>query len=1079
MATVGVHRGLFNQSCDGCPILCEERNAVPVHFYAHRPTLLATSTLLGLALAACAQPKAEDCVVDVFTAQAHERFVAGQTYWLPVLDDSSDCADLRWTVSERPEGSLDPIVKGADGIWRITPTTPGTFRFELAGVRESSDAGSVTLEVVSADAKPFENLNYYPSGSIAQVGDELWIANVQQPTITRIDPATMTVLGEIAVGPWPVSLAWREGMSVAVVAQRGTDTLGVVALADDTGPARLVDAIWIGDEPAQVVVSADGKRAYASLQSEGAVAVVDLDKRVRSARIDVVRDPRALALSEDGKTLWVASHRSGHPDRFPYEADPLDEERDVAVLDTEAGEVVDWWLDLGTTITGLALGPTGSELYMSRILNDTAANLADPNGLSFVHEVAVFDSATGELLRNADLGRQASSGGPVVSLHGLSVGSDRVWVAAEGSDLAIALDPITLAEQARVPVLGRPRSLVRIGSEVFVHGSQQTTLTRVAADAASDAATDTLTTTADPRPESVVAGQAYFTGAGRDYAVTWSCNSCHADGLSDTLVWNAGPFSGRKVSRPFFWLEGTWPLGWDGYLSSVDNYAFTVNTNVGVRPTTAEHRALSAYLASLMPPPAANGYTRRDGTLSELGELGKQVYSNEAGCVSCHPLPLTSSRALLASGISEGPTDVPALVGSYRLGAWTKWGEATSLSSAVDEVFAAFGDPGLTTDGRAALDRFLLELTARDFIVLTTDPRPNLASVGTDQPLGLTFSAPVWSDPTNLELVSLRGPAGPVELARELSTDGRHLTLTPSTPLDPATEYTIVVEPTLEAFDERTLWTADPTQPSAWESKFTTGAASTLRLSGDYLWTIDMPTADIEAGEFDLENTIPTVVTLTVSETGSGGAMVLDYGDDLVLERIAVVDGSTFVTPALPIPIGPSFADSSGAQGMLIDLDDDGIGDEAEGTLTISGPGFQESGVHWKLSRPSAAGECNEGSEGALPVALSFDGQGLPVVDWGAELGLGVYFIGPDAQPPAGPGQPVTGGEVFWAVQLENFPDGFAGPVTYGVVPPAAIDTTADVGGGAGPAELISGQCYKVVALTTGFVQGSVIFTMP
>ena len=85
----------------------------------------------------------------------------------------------------------------------------------------------------------------------------------------------------------------------------------------------------------------------------------------------------------------------------------------------------------------------------------------------------------------------------------------------------------------------------------------------------------------------------------------------------------------------------------------------------------------------------------------------------------------------------------------------------------------------------------------------------------------------------------------------------------------------------------------------------------------------------------------------------------------------------------------------------------------------------------------------------------------------------------PDAQPPAGPGQPVTGGMAYWAVQLEAFPDGFAGPVTYGVVPPAAIDITAMVGGGDGPAALVSGQCYKAVALTTGFKQGSVTFAMP
>jgi hypothetical protein len=653
-----------------------------------------------------------------------------------------------------------------------------------------------------------------------------------------------------------------------------------------------------------------------------------------------------------------------------------------------------------------------------------------------------------------------------------------VWVVAEGSDLALALDGATLAEQARVSTPGRPRSLVRVGEQLFVHGAQQTVITRLSAAASSDATTDSVTTTSDPRPELVAAGQAYFTGAGRDYAVTWSCNSCHADGLSDTLIWNAGPFAGRKVSRPFFWLEGTWPLGWDGYLSSVDNYAFTVNTNVGVRPTTAEHRALSAYLSSLMPPPPANGHTRRDGTLSELGVRGREVFENEAGCVSCHPLPLTSNRTLLGAGVTEGVTDVPALIGSYRLGAWTKLGGATSLSEAIDLVSASFGAGSLDADSRGALERFLLELTARDFIVLTSDPRPDHASTAIDQPLTLTFSAPLWSAPENLEHAWLRGPDGPVSVTRELSADGRHLTLTPTAALEHASSYELVVEPTLTAFDERTLWTIDAADPSAWTTSFTTAAAPSLRLAGDYLWTIDMPTADIAAGEFDLENTIPTVVTVTITETSSGGAMLLDYGQDLLLERLAVVDGEQFVTPALPIPIGPSFADSSGAQAQLVDLDDDGIGDEAQGSLTISGPGFQESGVHWKLSRPSAAGECNEGSEGALALDLSYD-AGLPVVDWGADPGLGVYFMDPDAAPPAGPGQPVTGGNVYWAVQLENFPDGFAGPVTYGVVPAAGIDTTAAVGGGDGPAQLVPGQCYKVVVLTTGFVQGSVIFALP
>ena len=70
----------------------------------------------------------------------------------------------------------------------------------------------------------------------------------------------------------------------------------------------------------------------------------------------------------------------------------------------------------------------------------------------------------------------------------------------------------------------------------------------------------------------------------------------------------------------------------------------------------------------------------------------------------------------------------------------------------------------------------------------------------------------------------------------------------------------------------------------------------------------------------------------------------------------------------------------------------------------------------------------------------------------------------------------MTGGDVFWAVQAAEFPNGFAGPVTYGVVPDGAVDDTETVGGGAGPAALQPGDCVKATVLSTSFQQGSATF---
>jgi len=1030
-------------------------------------------SLLSLGLGACGldDASAAACIGERFDGQSTSRHVAGETFYLPSLDQGTQCAEVRWTVQERPEGSEEPVIRGAEGSWRITPTTPGSWRLALAQA-DDSEAGTITIEVVDAAARPFMNYNYYPSRSIAEVGGEVWVANVQTPTITRLEAGTLAVLGEHPVGAWPVAIAWREGMDFAVVAQRGSDTLGLV----DRESGRLLDSIWVGDEPANVVLSSDGATAYVALKSENAVAVVDLAKRVRRARIEVGSDPLAMALSDDDSRLYVASHRSGQPSRYPYGEDPVAEEHDLAEVDTASLEVRRWWLNIGATITGLLLDPSGEVLYVSRTTSDTVVSLGDPSAPSFRHEVARFDVASGDFLSAADLTRQATSGGPAVSLHSMTLGGGKLWVTAEGSDMALGLDPETLAEVARVAVPGRPRGIATVGDGVYVHGAQGLKVTRIVGDIG----LGSVRTTTDRRPGLVAAGQRYFTGAGESYAANWSCNSCHTDGLSDTLIWNAGPFSGRKASRPFSWLEGTYPLGWDGYLSSVDNYAFTVNTNVGVRPTTEEHRALSAYLASLMPPPPANGYTRLDGGLSEEAAAGKELFEGAGKCASCHPLPLTTTRGLLGEGVSEGPTDIPSLVGTYRLGAWLKRGDSPTLSGAIDQVAEAFGAAGLSADERASIERYLQELTGRDLFVLASEPRPETSSVSADQPILLTFSRPLWSDADNLaQIILVDAGGGEVPISRELDSDGRHVTLSTSARLEHGQAYTVRVGPALEGFDGESLWVADAGEPAPWEVSFTTAAAPALRLGGEYLWTIDMPLANPMTQEFDLDNTLATLVPLTATETESGAALLLDYGKDLLLERVASVDGDRVVSPALPIPIGPSFADSTGFQGKLVDLDDDGIGDYAEGTLTISGPGFVEPGIAWRLSRPSDGG-CTVGAAGDVALEVTFGEDNLPVIDWGEEEGAGLYVIEPDAQPPAGPGQPVSGGDVYWALQLEAFPSGFVGPVTYGELPDAAVDVTVDVGGAApGAAALVSGQCYKANVLTTGFSSGEYTFVAP
>lgn len=1020
-----------------------------------RTSLVSSSlSLLALLMAGgCGEEpvSADDCIQARLDQQPTQRFPAGRTYYLPTLGDGGACGDLEWRLSSAPEGNDNAVVDGDDGVPRFTPVVPGDYVFALAGTSETR-----TLTALDPATLPFHNLNYFGAHSAAQVGAELWVADVYAPRLTRLDPDTLASKGSIVTGGWPVAVGWHEGMRDALVVQRADDTVGFV----DVEKGHLVDAVWVGDEPSNLVVSPDGTRAYVALQHEAAIAVIDVAARAVVSRIETVADPRAMAVSPDGRTLAVASHRSGQPVRLGFQADPVAEERDLALIDTESGSVRREVIDLGSTLTGLLFSADGRRLYVATQRNDTEISQVDPAGLSFQNLIVALDPATGEVQATVDLAKQEGSGGFAAFPHQLALAGGSLWVAVEASDLLLELDPDTLAERRRVAAPGRPRALVATDDAVWVHGAQGFSVTRVAGDRV-----ETAVVGEDPRPALVAAGMAQFTGAGEELFADRACNSCHTDGLGDTLVWQAGPFPAYFASRAQMWLEGTRRLGWDAYLSNTFNFAFGVSTNVGRRLDTAQAQALAAYLDSIMAPPPANAWTERDGALSEQGERGRALYEGKAACAGCHPLPLTTNQQLLEEGITPGPADVPALVGAYRHRVWLKHGEARTLRDSVVQVDRS-RSTGLTAEEIDDVTRFLQELTDRHFFVLASDPPADGARVAPEAPLRLTFNVPVWDDPKNLEQVWLQDDAG-TPVAATVSVEGRVVTLEPTAALEPDARYEVVVGEGLQSLDERTIFGAQ-TRP------FTTALAPTLRLEGEYAWTVQFPAIDIAAGGFDFDTLIPTTALVTATPTPSGARLQLDYGGGFVLETSAIIEGSTLHLPNLVIAVGGSGVDSTTMEADLVDDDGDGVADGAEGLVGFSGPGMLGEDLTWVLDRPSTG--CEPGASGDVAVTVTRDDSGRAVIDWGEDTGLAFFVTDPGAVLPAGPGSPVTGGAVYWGLQLAAFPTGFAAPVTYGEVPPDAVDVTGDVGGeGPGAVPLVPGQCYKFAVTTTAFASGQVV----
>jgi len=976
----------------------------------------------------------------------------GTTHYLPTLD--SACGEHEWRLAKAPAGNSNAIVPVTNDHARFTPVIPGRYTFTIDALTLSRE-----LDVIGAAEVPFEHYNYYQGQSIAAVNGELWVAAVYSPELIRLDPTTMAELGRIPVGPWPVAVAWRSGMTHAVVSHKAGDTLGFVDVATHT----LVDAVWVGDEPANVVVDPARERAYVALSTQRTVAVVDLATRQLHERVETNFDPQAMVLDDAGDRLFVATHRSADDDRYPLGPDPRTSAFDIAVLNLADLTVTTWIESVGSTIGGMTLH--GDALYVATT-RTTPTDLGRVTETPFMHQVVSYDLSDLSKRVRVDLTEQEGSGGPAVSPRGMATAGGLVWVVAEGVDETLGLDPVTLAERVRLNTPGRPRALVAMGDVVYSHGAQSYAVTRIGE--AQDAA-ETVTLSGDPRSAEVQRGQQFFTGQGGTWGTDHSCNSCHMDALMDGNLWPAGPFSGYYETRPYFWIEGTSPLGWEGYHETARMFAFTViNPTVGAEPNTQLAEDLTLYVRAIMPPPPANGETQRDGTMTAAAERGRQVFEGTGNCAGCHSGDLHTNRVVLPEGSTiEGHIDTPSLVSIYRHGYWLADGSARTLEEAVDVMLNWTGITAISDQERTDLTQYLAELTARDFFLLTSEPDAGDAHFGSDQPLVLTFSSAFFSEADNVSKVSLVDADGrAVEVMYE--SDGRHLTLIPQAALTPEATYRVQIETAFESFDTRTL--AAPVELS-----FTVAAAPTLRLEGEYAWSVDHPGLDFGNQRVAPDAPIESTKMFTAVPTASGATITLVLNDVTEVDAHVVVSGDQVRFPALPIAIGngDQLRMSAGwsTQGTLVDEDGDGVADKASGLMRVSGPTYNAEGMAWSMQRddPNAVDlDACDAAMGDHALTAVMSGEAL-TIDWGAGLeAIAVYVSEPSAEPPLGPG-PMTGGEAYWIVQSAQFPTGFAGPVVYGQVPDGAQDVTAGSGETEGGTVLPAGQCIKVTTVFTDF----------
>ncbi|WP_308299016.1 beta-N-acetylglucosaminidase domain-containing protein [Streptomyces sp. GESEQ-35] len=353
------------------------------------------------------------------------------------------------------ETAPDPGVDLSFGPGSLTlkPGASETVALALSDER-STTAKTVSWKLDVPDgvtASPAEGTVTVPAGGSASATITL-SAQEDAPEGVRSVVATGTGAVPRAI---PVQVTDGSGSSRALTANFS----GASVSSIDLSSGKSTD-IAVGNNPGEVVVSADGRTAYAANQGSNTVSVIDVAGGEVTATVAVGRVPAGLALTPDGGTLWVANYSDGT-------VQPVD------TTTLSAGTAV----PVGSGPENMAITPDGRTLYVANINDDTVTpvDLASKKGGAVIpvgprpfNVVAAPDGRTvyvsnsgGSTVTPIDTATHETEAALLVTgqAYGLGLSPDgrTLWVSPSNGDSVTPVDTVT----------GAPGKQVTVGKSAF------------------------------------------------------------------------------------------------------------------------------------------------------------------------------------------------------------------------------------------------------------------------------------------------------------------------------------------------------------------------------------------------------------------------------------------------------------------------------------------------------------------------------------------------------------------------------------------------------------------------------------
>ena len=240
--------------------------------------------------------------------------------------------------------------------------------------------------------KTIPNLGFAAGVKVSANGSRAYVLRMQGVTV--IDTATNSVVGDIWHGTdQSYSLAISPNQKTLYIVEHG-NKLYVIGIAPHT-----VSSVTVGTEPVDVEVSPDGAHVYTADIDSDTVTVVSTATNTVTATIAVGGNPQTVVASPDGTRLYVANAGHSTPGRLDV---PIGT---ISVINT-ATNTVTATIAVGKDPKGIAVSPNGKRVYVT---NRWDGVLLDPSTGDVAAEaagsVSVINATTNQVIETITAGR--------------------------------------------------------------------------------------------------------------------------------------------------------------------------------------------------------------------------------------------------------------------------------------------------------------------------------------------------------------------------------------------------------------------------------------------------------------------------------------------------------------------------------------------------------------------------------------------------------------------------------------------------------------------------------------------------